>query len=78
MSKKILLVIRLNKRVYLQFGSFFMNSEEFFLEPSERECTDSLVNSTFRIWKAEFSHLQYSDVRGTKRTEFACTQEYKF
>uniref|UniRef100_A0A8B8D416 A disintegrin and metalloproteinase with thrombospondin motifs 6-like n=1 Tax=Crassostrea virginica TaxID=6565 RepID=A0A8B8D416_CRAVI len=51
---------------YCLFGSFFMDSEEFFLEPSQRECTDSLVNSTFRIWKADFSHLQYSDVRDGK------------
>lgn len=47
---------------YCLFGSFFMENGEFFLEPNQRECTDSLVNSTFRVWRSNFSEIQNIDI----------------
>lgn len=54
-------------KMIFQFGSFYVDEEEFFLEPTQRYCTDTSINSTFRVWKVNLSGLQFSDVTGTLR-----------
>ncbi|XP_034302735.2 A disintegrin and metalloproteinase with thrombospondin motifs 10 isoform X1 [Magallana gigas] len=53
--------VQTSQSSYCLFGTFIMENDEYFLEPNQRECTDLLVNSTFRVWRSNFSEIQNID-----------------